>query len=748
MWDNLRIKAVGLGLMAGIIPAAALACLLQLAYGGVKSDLAAEPDRLAADECRGAAQNVYFLVRSQDEFSRVKVKSDLKVAWNVFDNAGDVHFSDQKIKWNARNQYTLSAKEIELPKMFVGDHWLGQNSNFDLPSPVVDTVTGLVGGTCTIFQRMNKRGDMLRVCTNVPTEEPDDSTARRRAIGTYIPAMNPDGKPNPVIETLMNGGTYLGRAFVVDRWYLTAYEPIRNERNAIVGALYVGLELHNIRSVLTGIEDVAVGSTGRVLILGSDGNERGTVLIPRGAENGSGPDEFRDLEHHNYVESMIEAAVRLHGGHVAFVDYRIAGPDGQAQHMKAAVTYFAPWKWVIVATTNVADYQTSFIKVAESFHWFMFWAMVVVAAMVFLAVALSVWFTRPIFALLHQATDIANHVATGDLDSAETMVREMNNVNGSKSTIEFTRNGHRWKCDNEMDKLYRELVAVVHGVSGMVSRLRHSCSELRSTTGALEASADARDSGAGDFITEADDLTMSVRGLAAGGRRISESLSDAGRSATETAGVADVGFHDIQILQQAMTGLESAIETITAKLDLINSMVAEADLVVATIAKVSEKTNLLSVNAAIEAEKAGEFGAGFLVVAREIRRLADQTASATSSIDRLAKRLHSAVSAGVMGLDKFVREVNRGKEGAEKITKDYSDTIESLQEAAERFGAAQAEVNQQSKQTDQLIQSLERLSERGRCAMLTMREFSGAAEGVQTAVIALDKELSQYISEE
>ena len=97
-----------------------------------------------------------------------------------------------------------------------------------------------------------------------------------------------------------------------------------------------------------------------------------------------------------------------------------------------------------------------------------------------------------------------------------------------------------------------------------------------------------------------------------------------------------------------------------AKLAVLNEKASNINQVVTTITKVADQTNLLSLNAAIEAEKAGEHGRGFAVVATEIRRLADQTAIASYDIEQLVKEMQSAVSAGVMGMDKFSEEVRRG----------------------------------------------------------------------------------------
>ena len=90
-----------------------------------------------------------------------------------------------------------------------------------------------------------------------------------------------------------------------------------------------------------------------------------------------------------------------------------------------------------------------------------------------------------------------------------------------------------------------------------------------------------------------------------------------------------------------------------------------------TITKVADQTNLLSLNAAIEAEKAGEHGRGFAVVATEIRRLADQTAIASYDIEQLVKEMQSAVSAGVMGMDKFSEEVRGASKKSDRSANNW-----------------------------------------------------------------------------
>src|SRR5258705_12252098 len=115
-----------------------------------------------------------------------------------------------------------------------------------------------------------------------------------------------------------------------------------------------------------------------------------------------------------------------------------------------------------------------------------------------------------------------------------------------------------------------------------------------------------------------------------------------------------------------------ASSSINDRLAVLSDKAGNIGAVVTTITKVADQTNLLSLNAAIEAEKAGEYGRGFAVVATEIRRLADQSALATGDIEQIVKEMQSAVSAGVMGMDKFSEEVRRGGGVVQKVSDELS----------------------------------------------------------------------------
>nr|MBP7689673.1 Cache 3/Cache 2 fusion domain-containing protein [Thermoflexales bacterium] len=213
-------------------------------------------DQLVDADLTHIVDGVYKLVAAQDQAVQLQVNTNLNVARLVFNIVGNVSLGKDTIQWDAVNQYSQETTRVSLPKMLVGDTWLGQNTYPSINTLVVDQVQYLVGGTATIFQRMNDRGDMLRVATNVKTAD------GQRAIGSYIPAFRPDGSRDPVIEAVLHGETYRGSAYVVNAWYNAAYEPIRNETGLLIGMLFVGVQQENVASLRQAIRETTIGQTG------------------------------------------------------------------------------------------------------------------------------------------------------------------------------------------------------------------------------------------------------------------------------------------------------------------------------------------------------------------------------------------------------------------------------------------------------------------------------------------------------
>jgi methyl-accepting chemotaxis protein len=318
--------------------------------------------RVAVEESQGLVyaqlehtiDAVHDICQTQRDLLQQMVDASLRVARAVLAQAGQVKCSDNEtVAWNAVNQVTRQAVPVTLPKMFAGETWLGQNQTLSDPAPVVDAVRELVGGTCTVFQRMNDTGDMLSVCTTVET--PD----KTRAIGIYVPAAEPDGKPNPVIAKILQKQSFRGRAYVLNAWYVTAYEPLYDAANNVVGMLYCGVRQDSLASLRQEIRNIRLGKTGNVFILDSQGNY---IISKDGTHDGKNVWDTRDMAGNYPVRDIIKKALSLRPGEIATHRFLWKNPGEETARMKfAKIMYFEPWDWVICG----GSYDDEFLQVSN-----------------------------------------------------------------------------------------------------------------------------------------------------------------------------------------------------------------------------------------------------------------------------------------------------------------------------------------------------------------------------------------------
>ena len=195
----------------------------------------------------------------------------------------------------------------------------------------------------------------------------------------------------------------------------------------------------------------------------------------------------------------------------------------------------------------------------------------------------------------------------------------------------------------------------------LIGRIQKSSIALMSTATEIAATSRQQEQTVNDYGASTNEAAAAVKEISATSQELLRTMNEVNEVAGQTA---DDGRARARRASPAWTGrcgmLADSTASIGSKLSVISERAANINLVVTTITKVADQTNLLSINAAIEAEKAGEYGLGFLVVAREIRRLADQTAVATLDIERMVKEMQYSVSAGVMEMDKFSDQVRQG----------------------------------------------------------------------------------------
>lgn len=684
-----------------------------------------EIDNLVQGEAASISQNVYLMCRAAQESVQLMVDASLKVARETLNSYGDVYFDTQSVTWQAVNQYTKEKTAITLPRMMVGDSWLGQNNRVDVETLVVDRVRNLVGGTVTIFQRMNEQGDMLRVATNVV------KTDGKRAVGTYIPRTNPDGNENPVIAKVLAGETYRGRAFVVDDWYITAYEPIWNRDNTrVVGILYVGVKQENIESLRNGILDIKVGKSGYVYVLGGKGDQKGTYLISQGGKRDKENIlHVKDADGQAVISNIVDKALELpkqnRGGiPVAFEEYNWKDPGSSEMRTKvAAITYFAPWDWVIVAGYYTDDFIASHNLVSDAVATQLKWIVSIAVFMLLLSVIGSYLLASSVSRPLIMTSNMMNDLQNGCLEKRLNLKRKDEIGEMAKVVDHFADN-----LEQEVVTAFEKLASgdFTFKAQGVIAApLARANAAMNEMMAQIKSFGEQIASGSRQISDTSQTLSQGATEQASSLEEIAASLNQSSSQTSSNAENASIANQlTTSAMDAAQRGNQHMQQMVSAMVD-INSSGEQISKIIKTIDEIAFQTNLLALNAAVEAARAGQHGKGFAVVAEEVRNLAARSAKAAQETAELIEGTVEKTNNGnqiasdtSMALEQMVKEITS-----------VSDIVNEIAVASKEQAQGIAQINTGVGQIDSVTQQNTASAEQSAAAA---EQLSSQAEQLRT----------------
>jgi len=294
-----------------------------------------------------------------------------------------------------------------------------------------------------------------------------------------------------------------------------------------------------------------------------------------------------------------------------------------------------------------------------------------------------------------------------------TLARQARSVGRGSWDIELPRFG-----DDELGALAASLQDMLSSIRSqlergqkMVSSIAETVELLAKTTGNIYAISAQQSSGATEQAASVYEASSTSKEIAASATRITETAEEVSRFARETSSASDQGQVELaRAIFQVRDATEKA-ELVAERMVELGEKSQKISRIIGLINEISEQTNLLSLNAAIEAAGAGETGKRFSVVAQEIRRLANRTLESTQLIKELVEEIQGATNAAVMVTEQSMKSSKQAAEIIEKMDESFHHILELVQQTMKAGSEITLSTRQQTTACEQMVSTVMEVSE-------------------------------------
>ena len=478
------------------------------------------------------------------------------------------------------------------------------NLNFDK----VDQFARMTGGNATVFIRY--QDDFLRVTTSLKNQQ------GQRAIGTLL------GKSHPGYRQLMAGKPYVGEAHLFGTDYMTKYSPVIGADGQVSAILYVGLPISSVMKELRdNLLALNVGQSGYLgLLHRGEGKAQGKLIVHPSAQGKVFQNEYslalqgRGPELLNQQSGELD--LQLEGRHARMLFHT----TGSGEWAIFSVSYFDEF----VGPVNTLLGEMSLMSLLAS---------------LILAAALGVFLRRSLKPV-GKMRDLMKQIGQGDL------------------TLRFKAEGGE-ESRNELDQLKRSINRMLDQFATIIVKVRNTGEEIAVTSEQVASTSNVMQGVAHSSRDETTQVSAAISQMA-------ESVESVAANAVavfeDTSVTAELSANGSEVMVRMVTVIEELQQQFSQAADGISQLEkdsAEIGQVVEVISSVADQTNLLALNAAIEAARAGEQGRGFAVVADEVRTLALRTQQATQEIQDVVSKLQSNSSLAAEQMVQGVNQVQR-----------------------------------------------------------------------------------------
>ncbi len=505
--------------------------------------------------------------------------------------------------------------------------------------------------------------DFVRVTTNLKKEDGS------RALGTFLTREHPAYKP------VISGQTYIGYALLFGKDYLTYYQPLKDSSGNIIAIFFMGADIsQQFQTLKEKLTKEKILDSGYYYVFNiTPGNAYGRVLIhPRGLE---GKDLFleRDADGKEFAREMAE---KRNG--ITYYNWQNQGEKSARE--KFVVFNHAPsLNWIVAG----GAYSDDFNIAVRGILWITLLGSILLTLLI---VGVNFFMNKGlIFKPLKEIALLANDLASGQADL--------------RKRLSYTRANEIGEIVAPINRFIARIEDVVKRVKENVLTLSSAAVQISSSTEELAATSEEQSNQTGAIVNSIKELQTTSADIASTVDNSNREMQKSTEKVQQGSRVIESTITSLNEIEKRTANLASILSNLTQSAEKIGNIIN-------VINEVAEQTNLLALNAAIEAARAGEAGRGFAVVADEVRKLAERTAKATQEIEEIISSLQNESRDAAQAMENALSEVKNGRQLGESSLKLLAEMNQSVEEVSQMLASIASAVTQENAAIEEIGQNV------------------------------------------